>query len=68
MRSPQQQNLNLGPSDVVLLYTDGVSDRFEVDQYPQLLYESAMSIARTVVQRFGKAHDDATCLALRYQP
>jgi serine phosphatase RsbU (regulator of sigma subunit) len=68
MRTPQRQDLQLSPSDVVLLYTDGVSDRFEVDQYPQLLYESATSIARTVVRRFGKTHDDATCLALRYQP
>ena len=65
-RTPKEERMTLIPGDVVLLYTDGVKDRFQLSEYPQLLHHSAESIARNVVQRFGKDHDDATCIALRY--
>ena len=66
-RSPKEEQMSLMPGDVVLLYTDGVKDRFQLKDYPQLLHHAAESIARTVIQRFGKDHDDATCIALRYE-
>ncbi len=66
-RTPKEEQMTLTPGDVVLLYTDGVKDRFELSEYPQLLHHTAESITRAVVQRFGKDHDDATCLALRYE-
>jgi len=66
-RTPREEQMTLTPGDVVLLYTDGVKDRFELSEYPQLLHHTAESITRAVVQRFGKDHDDATCLALRYE-
>lgn len=64
-RTPKEEQMTLTPGDVVLLYTDGVKDRFQLSEYPQLLHHTAESIARTVVQRFGKDHDDTTCIALR---
>jgi serine phosphatase RsbU (regulator of sigma subunit) len=64
-RTPTEEQLTMLPGDVVLLYTDGVRDRFELQDYPQLLHHSAESIARTVIERFGKDHDDAGCIALR---
>lgn len=66
-RTPKEERMTMVPGDVVLLYTDGVKDRFELRDYPQLLHHSAETIARTVIQRFGKDHDDATCIALRYE-
>ena len=66
-RTPKEEQVTLVPGDVVLLYTDGVKDRFDLRDYPQLLHHTAESIARTVIQRFGKDHDDATCIALRYE-
>ena len=65
-RTPAVQSAPLNESGTVLLYTDGVSDRFDVAQYPQLLYHSASAIARNIVERFGKPYDDATCMAMRY--
>ena len=59
--------MTLTPGDIVLLYTDGVKDRFQLQDYPQLLHHTAELIARTVIQRFGKDHDDASCIALRYE-
>lgn len=65
IRSPQVQHHRLGEEDVAVMYSDGIKDRFELEEYPQLRYQSAETIARTVVERFGKPHDDATCVALR---
>ena len=65
-RTPAVQTIPLNASDIMLLYTDGVSDRFDIEQYPQILYHSASAIAHAVVDRFGKSYDDATCLAMRH--
>jgi len=65
-RTPVVQAAPLHDSGTILLYTDGVSDRFDVEQYPQIIYHSAPAIARKIVASFGKPYDDATCLAMRY--
>ena len=65
-RTPAVQAAKLNESGILLLYTDGVSDHFDVEQYPQIRYHSAAAIARKVVAGFGKPYDDATCMAMRY--
>jgi hypothetical protein len=65
-RTPALQTAPLNESGIMLLYTDGVSDRFDVEQYPQIHYHSASAIAHKIVASFGKPYDDATCLAMRY--
>lgn len=67
IRTPQLQRHRLDREDVVVMYSDGIKDRFGLEDYPQLLYQSAPTIAETVVNRFGKLHDDATCLTMRFQ-
>ena len=66
MRSPLHQTLQLDPGDLLVLYTDGVSDRFTSDDYPGLLHHAPQEVASNIVQRFGKNHDDAACIAVRY--
>ncbi len=65
-RTPAVQAAALSTSDIILLYTDGVSDRFDDAQYPQIRYHSAAAIAHHIVDRFGKPYDDATCMAMRH--
>lgn len=65
MRTAREERMTLAAGDVVLLYTDGVKDRFRLCDYPELLHHDAETIARTVLRRFGKDNDDATCIALR---
>ncbi len=67
MRTPLPQELQLEPGDVLLLYTDGVKDRFTLADYPGVLEQSAQAIARNIVQRFGKDYDDAACIAVRFE-
>ena len=66
MRTPRPQTLQLEPGDLIVLYTDGVSDRFTADDYPGVLRHAPKEVASNIVQRFGKDHDDAACIAVRY--
>jgi len=67
-RTPSLQQMLLEPGDIVLLYTDGIKDRFSLDDYRGILFQEPEEVARTMVERFGKDHDDAACVALRYRP
>jgi anti-sigma regulatory factor (Ser/Thr protein kinase) len=67
IRSPQLCQFRLGDGDLVLLYTDGVTDRFELEDYPQMQVSSASNVAKTIVERFGRRHDDASCVVMRYR-
>ena len=66
MRTPLPQTLQLDSGDMVVLYTDGVSDRFTSDDYPSVLHHAPQEVASNIVQRFGKDYDDAACIAVRY--
>jgi anti-sigma regulatory factor (Ser/Thr protein kinase) len=65
LRTPVQDRFSLNTKDVLVLYSDGISDRFGKDDYPQLGYQHSKAIVGNVLQRFGKQHDDASCVALR---
>ena len=64
LRSPKLFPLALVPADVLLLFSDGVSEHFDVRQYPTLAVDPASTIAFNIVQRFGKGQDDASCAVL----
>lgn len=66
-KTPMFQELPLMAGDVWLFHTDGISSAFGADEYPQMRYQSARTIARTVVRRFANPFDDATCVALRVE-
>ncbi len=66
MRTPRPQDLQLEVGDRVVLYTDGIRDRFGLDDYPGLLEQAPKDVAQTIVKRFGKSYDDAGCIVVRY--
>ena len=66
MRSLVPQALQLEPGDVVVLYTDGVSDRFTSNDYPSVSHHAPSEVANNIIQRFGKDHDDAACVAVKF--
>lgn len=66
--APNPVEFVLMPGDLLLLTSDGVIDRFGTAEYPGLLSQNSATVARTVVERFAKMNDDASCLALRYTP
>jgi negative regulator of sigma-B (phosphoserine phosphatase) len=66
MRTPLQQSLKLASGDTLVLYTDGVSDRFTASDYPGLVRHAPDEVVRNILDRFGKDHDDSGCIAIRY--
>jgi hypothetical protein len=64
MRSLTPTHFALQPGDVLVLFSDGVTDRFS-SEYPTLTLNDAPAIAFNIVRRFGKGHDDASCAVLR---
>ncbi len=67
MRSLLPQTMQLEPGDLIVLHTDGVSSRFTAEDYPGALHHSPEEVTRNIVQRYGKDHDDAACIAVRYK-
>jgi serine phosphatase RsbU (regulator of sigma subunit) len=67
MRTPRPQTLKLEDGDVVLLYTDGVADRFSERDCHDLFQQHPTEVVRQIVERFGKSHDDVGCIAIRYE-
>ena len=66
MRTPRVQTLQLEKGDLVVLYTDGVRDRFTDQDYPGVAQHPPKDVVRTLIERFGKDYDDAACIAVRY--
>ena len=66
MRTPRVQTLQLEKGDLVVLYTDGVRDRFTAEDYPGVVQHDPKDVVRTLIERFGKDYDDAACIAVRY--
>ena len=65
VRTPRSASFALRPTDVVILFSDGVAGRFRNDDYPSLGLDPAPAIAFNVVSRFGKGIDDASCAVMR---
>jgi len=67
MRTLREETAQLDDGDVVVLHTDGVQERFDLSDYPQIAADDADTICHQIIKRFGKEEDDAACLALRYR-
>ena len=65
LRSLRQDRFHLDPGDILVMYSDGISDRFSMEDYPQIGYQHARTIATNLLARFGKQHDDASCVVVR---
>jgi hypothetical protein len=65
VRTPRPAAFAMRPSDVVILFSDGVAGRFRPDDYPSLGLDPAPTSAFNVVSRFGKGLDDASCAVMR---
>ena len=51
------------PGDLMVVHTDGISSRFDLDSYRHLDTPEAM--AEAILSEHGKNHDDATCVVFR---
>jgi len=66
MRRLREEKMILDDGDVLVLHTDGVKEHFDLEDYPELLVDDVETIVNHIINQFGKAEDDACCIALRY--
>lgn len=66
IRTPREQKMQLAPGDLLVLTSDGVSERMARETDSTLLAADVQSVAANLLQRYGKDHDDASCIVLRY--
>ena len=64
-RRPTVQHHLLG-NDTLVIYSDGVTDRFKDADYPAAGVDPPDVAAQTIVQRFGKDYDDSSCAIVRF--
>jgi serine phosphatase RsbU (regulator of sigma subunit) len=67
MRTPVEETLDLAAGDVVMMYTDGVRSHFDPSVCARLRADTPHAVAASVIHRFGKPYDDASCVVLRYE-
>lgn len=64
--SPQLSETRLRPGNTMLLYSDGIRTHFDLLEHPGLFFQSAQKIADTILEKFGKKMDDASCIVMKY--
>jgi phosphoserine phosphatase RsbX len=67
MRTPVEETMGLSDGDVIVMYTDGVRAHFDPAGCLRLRTDTPYALAANIVHQFGKSHDDASCVVLRYQ-
>jgi serine phosphatase RsbU (regulator of sigma subunit) len=65
MRSPVVHHAQLNAGELLVGCSDGVAEGFQLKDYPQMFSHGTWAVARTIVHRFGKDYDDATCVVAR---
>jgi hypothetical protein len=66
--APREETANLVEGDVITLYSDGLKEHFRQADYPRITLDTPSRIAETLMRRFGKVHDDASCLVIKCRP
>lgn len=66
MGAAHDKTARLYSGDVLLMYSDGIKEHFELFDCPGLLTGGAEDVAQTLMEHFGKQEDDASCIVMRY--
>ncbi len=66
IRPPKTQTAVVYPGDIIVLTSDGITEHFVMEEYPDLLSGSSEDIAASFITLLGKDNDDSSCSVLRY--
>lgn len=65
MPSPMLQTFSLSEGDLVVLFSDGVSESSLLHTWPEYLHDHGPDVADRLVRQLGRFSDDASCVVLR---
>ena len=61
-----EQLTTFNPGDMAIMFTDGLSESLTNEEAMKLRLQNAHVIASRLVDVLGKVHDDASCIALKW--
>lgn len=64
--SLKEESIAMGDHDVLVLYSDGIKQHFQLEPWEDLTSLTAMSITDRIMRDFNKKTDDALCLTMKY--
>lgn len=62
LRTYKVMEYNWNVNNVIVMTSDGISTRYNLDDHPEFKYKHPMIIGNNIFKEFGKNHDDATIL------
>lgn len=65
IRTSRKNRLPVSKGDVLIFHTDGICSHFDLMDYPNILKDDVNTIGQTLIKKFGKRNDDATCIVLK---
>lgn len=65
MPTVRNQKMTLSPGDILLLYSDGMKEHFNMIDVPNLFKETAESISAALLNKYSKKNDDASIITLK---
>ncbi|POR50145.1 anti-sigma regulatory factor (Ser/Thr protein kinase) [Paraburkholderia eburnea] len=68
MRGAQEYEFAWRANSVLILHSDGVGTRWDLDAWPGLARQSAVMIAAVLYRDFARRNDDATVVVVKAQP
>ncbi|MBP1760574.1 MAG: protein phosphatase 2C-like protein [Firmicutes bacterium] len=68
MPRPVKQVIPLCQKDIIIMFSDGLRQHFNISECRDLFSQPAQKIAEELLNRLWKANDDASCIAFKYIP
>ncbi len=63
--APKVEAMQLSRGDVLILASDGLESRIDINSYPKILDSDPETIATNILEKFGRDMDDQLCIVLR---
>lgn len=66
LRKVREEEFPYSPGDIIILHSDGVSGKFDLNLYPpEFLGQHPQTVAEGIAAEFGRARDDLTIVVAR---
>jgi negative regulator of sigma-B (phosphoserine phosphatase) len=68
LRKVREKEFSFNPGDLIILHSDGISGKFDLDMYPpEFLGQHPQIIAERIAAEFGRRTDDLTIVVARQE-
>ena len=66
--TPKKHKVELVKGDVLVMITDGISERIDRKNLQSMINRSSETLATHIITNYSKGNDDAACMLIKYRP